>query len=70
MIAQLIIFPRLEGTFLIERPEKFGGNLEYHSYEALERAFADGLHPLDLKTAVAKYLADIFQPVRKAFGLE
>lgn len=71
MIAQLLIFPRLEGkAFVIERPEKFGGKLEYHTYDALERAYADGLHPADLKGAVAVYLNDIFAPVRKAFGLE
>lgn len=71
MIAQLLIFPRLEGTaFVIDRPEKFGGKLEYHSYEALERAYTDGLHPADLKGAVAVYLNDIFAPVRKAFGLD
>ncbi len=69
MIAQLVIFPRLVGkAFLIQRPEKFGGNLEYHSYEALEKAFADDLHPLDLKNAVAKYLTEILKPIREAFG--
>ncbi|MBN1275064.1 tyrosine--tRNA ligase [Candidatus Woesearchaeota archaeon] len=68
MLAQLVIFPRLEGkAFTIDRPEKFGGTLEYHTYDALERAFADGLHPADLKGAVAKYVDDIFAPVRKAF---
>ena len=68
MIAQLIIFPQLEGkAFVIDRPEKFGGKLEYHSYDALERAYQDGLHPADLKQAVSKYLAEILAPVREAF---
>lgn len=71
MIAQLVIFPRLEGAaFVINRPEKFGGKLEYHSYDALERAFADGLHPADLKMGVAHYLGELMEPVRKAFGLD
>ena len=70
MIAQLLIFPRLDGkAFLIERPEKFGGNLSFKDYAALEKAFADNLHPMDLKNAVAKYLDEIFKPVREAFGL-
>jgi tyrosyl-tRNA synthetase len=71
LIAKLVIFPRLqEGeSFVIERPEKYGGNLSYSSYEALERAYLDGLHPLDLKNAMAKRLAEILAPVRKAFGL-
>ena len=69
MIAQLLVFPRLEGPFVIDRDEKFGGRLEYHSYDALERAYADGLHPLDLKNAVGHYLDSILEPIRKAFGL-
>ncbi|MCK5606220.1 tyrosine--tRNA ligase, partial [Candidatus Pacearchaeota archaeon] len=41
-------------TFIIERPEKFGGNLEYSSYEEVEKDFIDKkLHPLDLKNGVA-----------------
>ena len=41
-------------NFIIERPEKYGGNLEYTSYEEIEKDFiAKNLHPLDLKNAVA-----------------
>jgi len=41
-------------TFIIERPEKFGGNLEYSSYKEVEKDFIDKkLHPLDLKNSVA-----------------
>jgi tyrosyl-tRNA synthetase len=41
-------------SLVIERPEKYGGNLEYSSYSDVEKAFVDGsLHPLDLKNAVA-----------------
>lgn len=40
--------------FVIERPEKYGGNLSFASYEAVEKAFANKeLHPLDLKNGVA-----------------
>ncbi len=71
MIAQLIIFPRLEGrAFVIDRPEKFGGRLEYLTFKDLENAYSDGLHPLDLKMAVADYLIEILMPIRNAFGLE
>lgn len=70
MIAQLVIFPRLQGRpFVIDRPEKFGGKLEYHTYDALEKAYADDLHPLDLKNAVALHLDEVLNPIRKAFGL-
>jgi len=43
--------------FKIERPEKYGGNLEYSNYETLEKDFTSKkLHPLDLKNAVSKEL--------------
>ena len=42
------------GEFVVKRPEKFGGNLFYTSYEEVERDFkSKKLHPLDLKNAVA-----------------
>ena len=51
--------------FIIERPEKYGGNLEYASYEEVKKDFIDKkLHPLDLKNAVAaeiNKLLKIFQ---------
>ena len=59
------IFPRYE-TVVIERPEKFGGNITYNSYEEMEKAFvAESIHPMDLKNAAAKYINDILDPVRK-----
>ena len=40
-----IIFEKFKAV-KIERPEKFGGNLEFDSYEDLEKTFADKkLHP-------------------------
>jgi tyrosyl-tRNA synthetase len=40
--------------FVIERSEKFGGSLEYSSYEEIEKDFVGKkLHPLDLKNGVA-----------------
>jgi len=41
--------------FIIERSEKFGGNIEFSTYEEVEKSFiAKKLHPLDLKNGVAK----------------
>ena len=41
--------------FLIERPEKFGGNVEFETYEDIEKAFLNKkVHPLDLKNALAR----------------
>lgn len=68
MIAQLIIFPRIK-KFRIQRPKKFGGNIEFNGYNSLENAFIKKqLHPMDLKTAVSDYLIDILKPVRKVFS--
>lgn len=52
--------------FVIERPEKFGGNTEFNKYEEIEKAYAaKELHPLDLKNAVAKEINKLLEPFRK-----
>ena len=68
-ICKFVIFPELKtDPFFIERPEKFGGNLEYRTYNDLEEAFRDGLlHPLDLKNTAAIYINKILEPIRKYF---
>lgn len=44
--------------FLVERPEKFGGNVEYDNYEQIEKDFvAKKLHPMDLKNALAREIS-------------
>jgi len=63
-IATHFIYPNQE-TLLIERPEKFGGNLEL-TKEELYKIYEEGnLHPMDLKNAVAKFLIDFLKPVRE-----
>ncbi len=67
-ICKFIIFPELkEGKFVIDRPEKFGGKLEFKNYKELEKAFVKDLHPLDLKNATTKYVNKILEPVYKYF---
>ncbi|HUS51832.1 MAG TPA: tyrosine--tRNA ligase [Candidatus Paceibacterota bacterium] len=52
--------------FIIERPEKYGGNLEYGSYEEIEKDFVkEKLHPLDLKNSVAKEITKLLKPIQK-----
>ncbi|MDP2749509.1 MAG: tyrosine--tRNA ligase [Nanoarchaeota archaeon] len=64
-IARLIIMPRMD-VFEINRPEKFGGDVIFDNYEALENAFVNKeIHPMDLKLAVAKNLIEIMQPIRE-----
>ncbi|MHA2244734.1 MAG: tyrosine--tRNA ligase [Candidatus Hodarchaeales archaeon] len=52
----------------IERPIKFGGDVEFTSYNELETAYLKKeVHPADLKKAVASYLNEMVHPVRKTF---
>ena len=58
-------FPKMK----IERPAKFGGNVEYNSYDDLEKDFVAGkLHPMDLKNATAENINELLEPVRKHFS--
>jgi len=67
-ICKYIIFGRDKATLEINRPEKFGGNVEYFNYTELEKDYVAGkLHPLDLKNAVAKELGKILEPVHRYF---
>jgi tyrosyl-tRNA synthetase len=52
----------------IERDEKWGGNMEFSSYEELEKAYTEkNLHPMDLKNALADWLIKKLEPVHKFF---
>ena len=63
--CKYIIFEKFD-KITVERPEKFGGNLEINSYGELEKIYTEGkLHPMDLKNTVAKYLNELLEPVRK-----
>ncbi len=51
---------------IIKRPEKWGGNLEFLSYNELEKVFiSKNLHPMDLKTACAEHIEKLIAPIRK-----
>jgi tyrosyl-tRNA synthetase len=59
------IIPRYE-EITIQRPEKYGGDLHYESYEEMEAAFTSKeLHPMDLKAGAADYMNRILEPVRE-----
>lgn len=52
--------------FIVERPEKFGGNKEYSNYEEIEEDFVNGkLHPMDLKKTFSKELNSLIKPIRE-----
>ncbi len=62
-----IIFRKL-GSRTIERPDKFGGNLEINNFEELKEFYESGnLHPMDLKNATADAMDEILEPIRKRF---
>ena len=62
--CKYIIFEKFK-TLKIERPKKFGGNLEFSSYDDLEKKFSQKkLHPMDLKQGTAEYLNKLVEPVR------
>jgi tyrosyl-tRNA synthetase len=63
-----IIFHEYD-EFIIERPQKFGGNIAYCSFEELKSAFEQGsIHPMDLKLATSVYLNKIISPIRNYLG--
>lgn len=63
-IAEFFVFPN-QDTLLIERPKKFGGNLEL-TKEELYSIYEEGnLHPMDLKNAITNYMIEFLKPVRE-----
>lgn len=66
-LVKYVIFHERE-EFTIERPAKFGGDVEYAGYESLERDYVAGkIHPQDLKSSVARDIDRIVAPIRKHF---
>ena len=66
-ICKYIIFPRM-AKLNIPRDEKFGGPLNYDSFEELKEDYEGGnLHPADLKNGTALHLTELLEPVRDYF---
>ncbi len=65
--AQYLIFPKI-GMMKLERPAKFGGDLEIRSFEELKTLYIAGkIHPMDLKASVSKSINSMVEPVRTHF---
>ncbi|MDZ7689123.1 MAG: tyrosine--tRNA ligase [Halobacteriales archaeon] len=59
------VFPRFE-TVVVERPEKYGGDLEYASYDDFAEDIESGeLHPQDAKEALVGYVDELVEPGRQ-----
>ncbi|MDP2629035.1 MAG: tyrosine--tRNA ligase [Nanoarchaeota archaeon] len=66
LLKYLIFIIKDNKELIIERPEKYGGNLVYKNYKELEKDFVSKkLHPLDLKNAVAKEINSLLREFRK-----
>ncbi len=65
--AKYIVFEKFDKVTL-KRPDKFGGDVSFTSYEDLREAFVNKkIHPLDLKTTIATYIDAALEPIRKHF---
>lgn len=68
-ISKNVIFHEFD-EMKVERPEKFGGNVDYTDYNQLESDFAaKKLHPTDLKQTVGNYLVKVVAPIRDNLNL-
>ncbi|MCF7910106.1 tyrosine--tRNA ligase [Candidatus Pacearchaeota archaeon] len=65
--ARYIVFERFD-KIILERPEKFGGNIEIRNYEKLLELYKKAeIHPVDLKNTIAKYINELLIPFREHF---
>lgn len=65
--CRYIIFKEIK-TMKIERPQKFGGDIEFMNYNELREAYLkENLHPMDLKKGVADELNKLIAPAREYF---
>ncbi len=67
-LCEYVIMRDGKKALKIERPAKFGGEVEFASVEELKKTYSEGkLHPMDLKGAVARELAALLKPSRDYF---
>lgn len=72
ILLDKIVFPvlnRLNKSFTIVKPEKFGGGtIVYNKYEDVVNDFKDKkLHPSDFKLGVHSMLSDFLEPIKTKF---
>ena len=65
--CRIVAFKLLKGKpFVINRPEKYGGDISYSTYAELEKAYKEkSLWPGDLKTGVTTAINLMLEPIRK-----
>jgi tyrosyl-tRNA synthetase len=63
-LFQYHVFPRYD-QIVVERPEEYGGDVTYESFDDLAAALESGeLHPADAKSTLATYLDELVEPGR------
>ena len=65
-LLKYLVFPRLEeGGFIIDRDEKYGGSVNFETYDELEKHFIEGkICSVDIKPALAREIIKIISPIR------
>ena len=64
-----LVFINDSSSLEVKRPDKFGGNKVYSSFDELVSDFRNKkLHPMDLKSAMAVKLNYILKPAREHFA--
>jgi tyrosyl-tRNA synthetase len=67
-VKTLVFWGEETGELVVERPEKFGGNVTYTKYANVVADYAsEKLFPLDLKNALTEWLIKKLEPARKYF---
>jgi len=67
--AKYLVFINDKSKLEVKRPEKFGGDKTYNSFDELAKDFSDKkLHPMDLKSAMAEKINEILRLAREHFA--
>jgi tyrosyl-tRNA synthetase len=67
--ARQLLFGVFGEPLGVSRAERYGGPATFDNYEELEAAYVHGgLHPMDLKNAVADRLVEVLEPARRHFA--
>ncbi len=71
-MLQFIVFPTIElkglEKFVINRDEKWGGILEFNTFEEVTTAYINGsIAPADIKLGVSDFINGLIDPIRQQF---
>lgn len=71
LFIKYVIFPILElkeKPFIINRDEKWGGQMIFNNYDDLSKSYSDDLvSPPDIKLGVTDFLIELLEPLRNKF---